>query len=77
MMPAFAKPMAFTMARPYPLNGMAKDILYCELATEMRRAGRPYLSYKHAGKPDMKIAGIDATTLEAATDDSGQSFICA
>ena len=48
-----------------------KDMLYGELVTGTRTAGRPYLRYRDACKRDMKVAGIDTTTWEAAADDRG------
>ena len=40
---------------------------YSELVTGTRTAGRPLQVYKR----DMKVAGIDTTTWEAAADDRG------
>ena len=48
-----------------------KDMLYGELVTGTRTAGRPYLRYRDICKRDMKVAGIDPTTCEAAVDDRG------
>ena len=53
-------------------NGrIPKDILYGELVTGTRTVGRPYLRYRDTCKRDMKVAGIDTTTWEAAADDRG------
>ena len=48
-----------------------KDMLYGELVTGTRTAGRPYLRYRDICKRDMKVAGIDPTTWEAAVGDRG------
>ena len=48
-------------------NGrILKDMLYGELITGTRTLGRPYLRYRDTCKRDMKVAGIDTTTWEAA-----------
>ena len=53
-------------------NGrIPKDMLHGELVTGSRRVGRPYLRYRDTCKRDMKVAGIDTTTWEAAADDRG------
>ena len=53
-------------------NGrIPKDMLYGELVTGTRTVGRPYLRYRDTCKRDMKVAGIDTTTWEAAADDRG------
>ena len=53
-------------------NGrIPKDMLYGELVTATRTVGRPYLRYRDTCKRDMKMAGIDTTTWEAAADDRG------
>ena len=53
-------------------NGrIPKDMLYGELVTGTRTVGRPYLRYRDICKRDMKAAGIDTTTWEAAADDRG------
>ena len=44
-------------------------MLYGELVTGTRTAGRPYLRYRDTCKRDMKMTGIDTTTCEA--DDRG------
>ena len=46
-------------------------MLYGELVTGTRTVGRPYLRYRDTCKRDMKVAGIDTTTWEAAADDRG------
>ena len=54
-------------------NGsIPKDMLYRELVTGTRTVGRPYLRYRDTCKRDMKVAGMDTTTWEAAADDRGQ-----
>ena len=45
--------------------------MYGELVTGTRTAGRPCLRYIDTCKRDMKVAGIDTTTWEAAADDRG------
>ena len=51
-------------------NGrIPKDMLYGELVTGTRTVGRPYLRYRETCERDMKLAGIDTTTWEAAADD--------
>ena len=53
-------------------NGrIPKDMLYGELVTGTRTVSRPYLRYRDTCKRDMKVAGIDTTTWEAAADDRG------
>ena len=53
-------------------NGrIPKDMLYGELVTGTRTVGRPYLRYRDTCKRDMKVAGINTTTWEAAADDRG------
>ena len=53
-------------------NGrIPKDMLYGELFTGTRTVGRPYLRYRVTCKRDMKVAGIDTTTWEAAVYDRG------
>ena len=53
-------------------NGrIPQDMLYGELVTGTRTAGRPNLRYRDTCKRDMKVAGIDSTTWEAAADDRG------
>ena len=55
-----------------PNRRIPKDMLYGEqLVTRTHTAGRPHLRYRDTCKRDMKVAGIDTTTWEAATDDSG------
>ena len=39
--------------------------------TGTRTVGRPYLRYRDTCKRDMKVAGINTTTWEAAADDRG------
>ena len=53
-------------------NGrIQKDMLYGELVTGARTIDRPYLRYRETCERDMKLAGIDTTTWEAAADDRG------
>ena len=53
-------------------NGrISKDMLYGELVTGTRTVGRPYLRYRDTCNHDMKVAGIDTTTWDAAADDRG------
>ena len=47
-----------------------KDILYGELATGSRPAGRPVLRYKDVCKRDMKTVNINPADWEAAAGDS-------
>ena len=47
-----------------------KDILYGELATGSRPAGRPVLRYKDVCKRDMKTGNINPADWEAAAGDS-------
>ena len=54
-----------------PNGRIPKGMLYGELVTATRTAGRPYLRYRDTCKRDMKVAGIDTTTWEAAADDRG------
>ena len=50
-------------------NGrIPRDMLYGELVTGTRTVGRPYLRYRDTCKRDMKVAGIDTTTWEAAAE---------
>ena len=51
-----------------------KYILYGQLVTGTRTAGRPYLRYRDTCKRDMNVAGIDTTTWEAAADDRAKVF---
>ena len=44
---------------------------YSELVIGTRTAGRPYLRYRDTCRRDMKVAGIDTMTWEAAADDRG------
>ncbi|KAI8482689.1 hypothetical protein Bbelb_395690 [Branchiostoma belcheri] len=46
-----------------------KDVLYGELATGARPAGRPVLRYKDVLKRDMKAGGIDQTSWETVAAD--------
>lgn len=46
-----------------------KDMLYGELATGSRPAGRPVLRYKDVCKRDLKAGGIDPARLETAAAD--------
>ena len=46
-----------------------KDMLYCELATGSRPAGRPTLRYKVVCKRDLKAGDIAPTDLEALAVD--------
>ena len=46
-----------------------KDLLYGELATGSRPAGRPALRYKDVIKRDMKAGGIDPTGWETVAAD--------
>ena len=51
-------------------NGrIPKCMLYGELVTGTHTAGRPNLRYRDTCKRDMKVAGIDTTTWNAAADD--------
>ena len=53
-------------------NGrIPRDMLYGELVTGTRTVGRPYLRYRDTCKRDMKVAGIDTMTWEAAAGDRG------
>ena len=52
-------------------NGRIPKDMYGELVTGTRTVGRPYLRYRDTCKRDMKVAGIDTTTWEAAADDRG------
>ena len=56
-----------------PNGRIPNDMLYGELVTGTRTAGRPYLRYRDTCKYDMKVAGIDTTILGggAAADDRG------
>ena len=54
-----------------PNGRIPKYMLYGELVTGTRTATRPCLRYRDTCKRDIKVAGIDTTTLEAAADDRG------
>ena len=53
------------------IGRIPKDMLYGELVTRTCTAGLSYLRYRCTCKRDMKVAGIDTTTWEAAADDRG------
>jgi len=46
-----------------------KDILYGELATGSKPAGRPVLRYKDISKRDMRAGNIDPAAWEAVAED--------
>ena len=54
-----------------PNGRIPKHMLYGELVTGTRTAGRPYLRYRDTCKRYMKVAGIATTTWEEAADDRG------
>ena len=54
-----------------PNGRIPKYMLYGELVTGTCTATRPYLRYRGTCKRDIKVAGIDTTTWEAAADDRG------
>ena len=54
-----------------PNGRIPKYMLNGELVTGTRTASHPYLRYRDTCKRDMKVAGIDTTTWEAAADDRG------
>ena len=50
-------------------EGIPRDILYSELATGTRPAGRPNLRFKDVCKPDLKAGNINPADWEVAAAD--------